>query len=135
MSRVQMTGLTRLEVSICGAALEKFKLYQASVKTLWHVKVQKALETLVQSVLNDSAILRDTYRVLHLRKLLALIGSSKVNILAIGEHRTWLINAKTSHPRHFIGSARALGVKAIMSRKNSKDLLEVFCKRHAACGT
>ena len=34
--RAQSSGLTRLEISICRNALQKFKPWQASVKTLWH---------------------------------------------------------------------------------------------------
>ena len=53
----QGTGLTRLEVSICRSALQKFKPWQPSVKTLWHKKTQVALEVIVEEVLNNKTVL------------------------------------------------------------------------------
>ena len=37
--QAQHIGMTRLEISICAAALQQFKPWQPSVKTLWHSKV------------------------------------------------------------------------------------------------
>ena len=55
--RAQSSGLTRLEISICRSALQMFKPWQASVKTLWHQKTQLALDTIVQNVLHDKTVL------------------------------------------------------------------------------
>ena len=55
--RAQSSGLTRLEISICRSALQMFKPWQASVKTLWHEKTQAALDTIVENVLHNKTIL------------------------------------------------------------------------------
>ena len=55
--RAQSSGLTRLEISICRSALQKFKPWQASVKTLWHEKTQAALDTIVENVLHNKTVL------------------------------------------------------------------------------
>ena len=47
----QNSGLTRLEVSICKSALQKFNPWQSSVKTLWHKKTQATLDLIVEEVL------------------------------------------------------------------------------------
>ena len=53
----QNEGLTRLEISICKNALQKFRPWQPSVKTLWHEKTQAALDMIVEEVLHNKKVL------------------------------------------------------------------------------
>ena len=55
--RTQSLGLTRLEISICRNALQKFKPWQPSVKTLWHKKTQSALYAIIEEVLHNKNVL------------------------------------------------------------------------------
>ena len=36
LRKVQATGMTRIEVSLCRAAMRKYRLNLPSVRTLWH---------------------------------------------------------------------------------------------------
>lgn len=67
--------MTRVEISICRAAIEKFRPDLPSVKTLWHAKVQTALDEVIKQVLNDETVIAGVYRWLSLPTLLGLIGS------------------------------------------------------------
>ena len=68
--QAQHSGMTRLEISICHSALQKFKPWQSSVKTLWHEKTQAALTTIVEDVLNNKNVIKQVYRRLSLPHLL-----------------------------------------------------------------
>ena len=50
LRHAKFTGLTRLEVSICLGAMQRYSPTQASVKTLWHQEMQAAMDSL--SLLN-----------------------------------------------------------------------------------
>ena len=84
IGKAQFTGLTRLEMSICRDALEKFSPQLPSVKTMWDKKIQAALTMLVDDVLNNPLVSERTYRKLNLPYLLGLLSQSKVNLLVIG---------------------------------------------------
>ena len=104
------TGMTRLEISICEAAFDECSPLQPSVKTLWHQRIQSALDYLVAEVLNDKTNFGLTYRKMSVPRLLAQVGRCKVVILLIGKENTWLINAKTFNPRRFVGTRLATGL-------------------------
>ena len=53
IGQARNTGMTRLELSICLEALREYSPWETSVKTLWHSKVQSALDLIVNLVMND----------------------------------------------------------------------------------
>ena len=59
---------------------------------------------MVDGVLNDETVLFYCYRELLVPQLLTLLGRVTNNILAIGKKECWLINARTAHKGHFIGT-------------------------------
>ena len=62
--------MSRLEVSICRAAIDEFSPWNPSIKTEWHTKMTKAMYKLMQYVLNDSSALTLTYRSMSIPKLI-----------------------------------------------------------------
>ena len=127
--------MTRLEISICAAALQKFKPWQPSVKTLWHSKIQAALTAIVQDVLQDRTVIKHVYRALSLPKLLGLLGQCRVNLLLIGKENTWLVNARTPHKKHFVGTRQAFGLTNKAKEVASWMKLKNLVLRYAARGT
>ena len=83
LSSSQYTGLSRLEVSISEEALMKFRIWQPSVKTLWHRKIGTALKLILDHVFNNEQVLKQCYRRLSVPHLLGHIGRCKENILAV----------------------------------------------------
>ena len=112
LSRSQYTGLSRLEVSISEEALMKFRIWQPSVKTLWHKKIETALKLILDHVFNNEQVLKQCYRRLSVSHLLGHIGRCKESILAVGSKNSWLIIARTSHKRHFIGTRHSIGLSS-----------------------
>ena len=93
----QHSGMTRLEISICHDALEKFNPWAPSVKTQWFQKVALAMKEIVEKVLNNKRVLGLTYRRISLPRLINRLCSCDKNILAVGRRHSWIINAKTGH--------------------------------------
>ena len=133
--QAQHTGMTRLEISICAAALQKFKPWQPSAKTLWHSKIQAAMATIVQDVLGDRTVVKHVYRTLSLPNLLGSLGQCKVNLLIIGRENTWLVNASTPHKKHFVGTRQAFGLTTKAKEVASWTKLEKLVLRYAARGS
>ena len=133
--QAQHIGMTRLEISICAAALQQFKPWQSSVKTLWHSKMQAALSTIVQDVLHNKAVVKHVYRTLSLPHLLGSLAQCKVNLLLIGRENTWLVNARTPHKRHFVGTRQAVGLTNKAMKIASWAKLEALVLRYAARGS
>ena len=102
---------------------------------MWHTKVKNALNLLVKDVLNDERALSLTYRRLSLPSLLGVFGHCDVNILAIGQQNSWLINARTSHKKHFVGTKIAIGLTHKATDKTAWRKLEAFVLRYAAPGS
>ena len=72
------------------------------------------------------------YRQMSLPKLLTLFGRAKENLLIIGRHNCWIVNAKTFHRRIFVGSRLATGMTKLANSKVTWQRLENFVKRYAA---
>ena len=70
----QSFGITRLEISICHDALERYSPMLPSVRTLWDKKVKATLTLLTDRVLNDPEAIPMFYRKLSLPKLMGAIG-------------------------------------------------------------
>ena len=104
LCQAQLTGLTRLEVSIYPDTEGRYNPMLPSVKTLWHLKIQRALDELVAGVLNNTKVLCKTYRRLNVPLLLASLVRSDINVLAIGRRASWIVNARTPDRRRFTGT-------------------------------
>ena len=127
--------MTRLEISICRAAMLTFKPHQPSVKTLWHSKMQVALDLMIEQVLNDKHVVPQVYRKLSLPTLLGLIGHCSTNLMVIGKKHSWMINARTSHKRHYIGTKQAIGLALRTVKTQLWERLETFAMRYASPGS
>lgn len=133
--RAQHTGMTRLEVSICPAALVKYAPHQPSVKTKWHSKMQAAMDLLVHDVLNNKEVIQLVYRKLSLPTLLGLLGHCSNNLMVIGTRNTWMINARTCHRRHFIGTKQVINMDFKKGKLYLLKKLKTFALRYAASGS
>ena len=89
--------MTRLEVNICQAAIEKFNPFQAMIKTLFHSKVQAAIDHLVEKVLNDRHVVSKVYHKLSLPTLIGFIGRCCVNLMIVGKTHSWIVNTRATH--------------------------------------
>ena len=57
LCQAQLSGLTRLEVSIYPDARDRYNPMLPSIKTLWHLRMQCALDELASGVLNNSKVM------------------------------------------------------------------------------
>ena len=87
---------------------------------------------MVSEILNDEDTISMAYRQMCLPKLLTLIGRAKENLLLVGRHNCWLVNARTFHPRKYIGSHLATGMTRLANSDVTWQKLENFVKRYAA---
>ena len=103
-----------------------------SVKTLWHLKMQYALDELAAGVLNNTKVLSKTYRRLNVPMLLASLVRSDINVLAIGRRQSWVINARTPDQNHFTGTKINYGYDATLSNYQNWPRLEEQVRRYAS---
>ena len=132
LCQAQLTGLTRLEVSIYPDTEDRYNPMLPSVKTLWHIKMQCALDELAAGVLNNKKVMRKTYRKLNLPMLLASLVSSDINVLAIGRRQSWIINARTPDRHHFTGTKINYGYDAELNNYQNWQRLEEQVRRYAS---
>ena len=64
----------------------------------------------VKDVLNKKTILKHVYKNLSLPHLLGLLGQCPVNLMMIGKENSWIINARTCHKQHFVGTKYTIGL-------------------------
>ena len=96
--------MTRLELSIHSIALKRFDIMQTSYKTEWYKRMIASMDALTDYFLNDEDIIAQCYHKIPTPDLLESLSRTAVNILAIGKKECWIINARTPHPRHFVGT-------------------------------
>ena len=126
--------MTRIEISICHPAIRKFRPDLPSHKTLWHYKLQNALSVLIKEVLNHESVIKRVYHKVSLPKLMSFLGLCNYNILVIGQRNTWMINARTSHKRHFIGTRYCIGLSNKRRLKDTWSRLHDFVLKYACRG-
>ena len=68
------------------------------------------MDHLANHVLNDEHVLYDSYRKIPTPALLSNLALSPTCLLAVGKKACWLINAKTPHSSHFVGTECAVRV-------------------------
>lgn len=127
--------MTRLEISILHDALTTYQLLTTPVKTIWHSKIQAAIDRIEADVMNHEGVLTLVYRQLSLHSLMAKLAAAKLNLLAIGRQNLWLITTKTSHKQQFIGSQLAVGLTKRLNNKTSWSRIQTFAMRYACLGS
>ena len=131
----RFSGMTRIEVSICSHAIDTFALCHPPVRTLWHTKVENAIDHLYSTTLNDNDVIDVIYRKLDVSTLLAMLTNSSRNILAVGRNNSWLINCRTVHKRHFVGTWAAINFATMPFRASNVSRLERLAAMHSARGS
>ena len=131
----QWTGMTRLEVSICKDALENYSPFQKSLMTVWYKRITTFIELIHENILNCPYNTENTYRNLIMPELLGRLSNCRFNVLLIGLENTWIVNAKTSHKLHFVGTKLACGLTKKAQRVQSWLKLAQFALRYAAPGS
>ena len=63
------------------------------------------------------------YCKLSLHYLFAKLAKSEINIMAIGSKNPFMINARTSHKQHFVGTRQAIGLHANAGNKHMLERL------------
>ena len=93
------------------------------------------MASLQEDILNNPAIAANVYKRLSLPHLIGELSLSKVNLLLIGNENTWVVNARTSHKEHFVGTKLAIGLTA--KAQNTRKWLRIadFVLRYAASGS
>ena len=133
--QAQSSGLTRLEISICRSALQKFPPWYPGVKTLWHKKTQALLDEIVEEVLQNKTVLQNVYKNLSLPHLLGELGQCSPNLLLIGRENSWLVNARTSHKSNFVGTRQVVGLASKAHNAYKMKKLEMLALRYASPGS
>ena len=89
---------------------------------------------LTDAFLNDEEVLEHAYRKVPVSILLTLLAKTPVNVLAIGKKECWIINAKTPHRRHFVGTSCATTLYEGFLELRKWDRLEEFVAKFASAG-
>ena len=118
--------MTRIEISICHAAIQEYMLQPAGISSFFKQRMQAAMDHLVATVLNHSKTLALTYRRLVMHRFLKRLGSCEENLLVIGTSNTWIINARTAIPCRLVGTRLPIGLTTSASNKSHWKLLESF---------
>ena len=90
---------------------------------------------LVKDVLHDKTVLKHIYKKLSLPHLLGLLGQCPVNLMMIGRENSWIINARTSHKLHFVGTRYAIGLTREAFGATMWKKLHAFALRFASPGS
>ena len=97
--------------------------------------MQRALDHLVDYFLNYDRVLTAVYRKLSLTDLITDLSRCRVNLLIVGRSYTWLINAKTGHPHHFVGTMKRFGLTHCANSDFTWERIENFVQKFAAVGS
>ena len=102
------------------------------VKTLWHIKMQCALDELAAGVLSNKKVMCKTYRKLDVPQLLERLVRSDINVLAIGRRQSWVVNARTPDRHRFTGTKIMYGYDPGLCNRNNWQRLEEQVRRYAS---
>lgn len=86
-------------------------------------------------MLNHDEVVEEVYRKLSLPTLLGHLGMCSYNSMVIGRYNTWMVTARTSHKRHFIGTKYTLGLSKSVIGAQIWRRLEAFVLRYASRGS
>ena len=131
----QRFGITRIEVSLLVDAIILNNPLYVPMRTLWHTKAKDALKQIADEVLNHQSVRSITYRKLSIHNLIGHLAKAEPNILAIGRHHSWLINARTSHSHYLIGTRKPIDLPPSLRNKEKIAMLKSFALRHAGIGS
>lgn len=78
------------------------------MKQYWHKKVPLVLNLILETVLNNNEVLSKVNRQMSLNQTIYNLGKIKYNCLVVGRDSSWLVNCKTGHKNHYIGTKRTV---------------------------
>ena len=76
----------------------------------------------------------DCYRKIPTPALLSSLALSPSCLLAVGKKACWLINAKTPHPSHFVGTEKSVRVYQNPNHVQDWERIKDFVAKYAAVG-
>lgn len=85
--------------------------------------------------MNDQTVRLLTYRNADVAKLVTLLSQTKVNLLVIGRHNSWVINARAIAKNNFIGTKCAVGLTNKACERKMWYRLRNFALKYAASGS
>ena len=97
--------------------------------------MQAVMDIMKDKVLNDERVVAHAFRKLSLPTLLGLLGRCCINLMVIGKKQSWIINARTSHRRHYIGTKQKIGLAEKTVKEQLWSRLETFALRYASAGS
>ena len=92
------------------------------------------MDHLANHVLNDDWILDDCRERIPINSLLSNIALSPTCLLAVGKKACWLINAKTPHASHFVGTECAVRVYENLNHVQDWVRIKDFVAKYAPAG-
>ena len=92
------------------------------------------MKLIENDVLNGEKTLFRLYRKLSVPDLVGRLRCCKVNLLLIGKDNSWLVNAKTSHKSHFVGTKLSVGLTDKAESTTRWTKLANLVLRHASPG-
>ena len=134
MKKAQHTGLTRVELSIHFLQFLDPVMSGSFMKQRWHTLVPKALQVIVDDVLNSEEVVRLVHRFIDIPEIVHSIGRLSYNCLIIGEMHAWLVNSRTCHPNHFMGTERKISLATRGSTRQTWDRIRDLALRYASEG-
>lgn len=90
---------------------------------------------IVEEVLQNKSVLKHVYKSLSLPHLLGKLGQCETNLLLIGRENSWLVNTRTSHKQHFVGTRQVVGLTSKAQGADSWKRLETLALRYASPGS
>ena len=76
-----------------------------------------------------------TYKKIDVANLLSLLSHTKVNMLVIGRHNSWVINARAIHKNQFVGTRGAVGLTNKAGNMSMWSRLKNLTLKYAAPGS
>ena len=94
--------------------------------------MKAAIDLLAERVLNKQYVRSQIYNKMSVSAFVGQLGFTNLNLLVIGKQNSWLINARTGHSRHFVGTRLASGLTRQACDVSKWRKLELFVARYAA---
>ena len=96
--------------------------------------MRNLMNKLVTNVLNAECVRSRAYRSLNIPKMIGLIGRVRINLMIIGRDNCWLVNTKTSHREHFVGTKHTFDSTDSDTSVRSQGKLRNLALRYASPG-
>ena len=134
MKKAQRTGLTRVELSMHLPQAFDQVLMGAFMRQEWNSMIPKALMSITDDVLNSAKVVRLVHKFVDIPEIIHSIGRLSYNCLVIGEMHAWVVNCRTCHPNHFMGTERKISMATRGSTRQTWDRVRDLALRYASAG-